>query len=70
MDLFGCFIGDGTVTIIRLVAVRQGVVQVFDFKTFKQREYGMGLVEVVINCRIVSMSAVMFRGRQHAAYQY
>ena len=35
MDLFGCFIDGGTVTIIRLVAVRQGVVQVFDFKTFK-----------------------------------
>lgn len=54
---------------IRLVAVHQGLVQVFDSKAFEQREYGMCLVEVVINCRIVSVSASMFRVRQQAAYQ-
>ena len=57
------------VVAIRLVAVHQGLVQVFDSKAFEQREYGMCLVEVVINCRIVSVSASIFRVRQQAAYQ-
>ena len=54
---------------IRLVAVHQGLVQVFDSKAFEQREYGMCLVEIVINCRTVSVSASIFRIRQHAAYR-
>lgn len=57
------------VVAVRVVAVHQGLVQVFDSKAFEQREYGMCLVEVVINCRIVSVSASIFRVRQQAAYQ-
>lgn len=75
MDLFSCSIGDWTLNIIRLVAVHRRLVdgkrlfQVFDLKAFEQREDGMGLVEIVIDCGFVSMSALNVRGLQHATYQ-
>lgn len=68
MHLYGCSIGGGTV-IIRLMAVHRGLVQVFDLEAFEQGEYGMGLMEVIINCSVVSMSAVYFKGLRNTAYQ-
>lgn len=69
MDLLGCLIGDGTVYIIRWVAIHQGLVQVFVLQAIEQREYAMGFVEVIIDCSVISTSALNIGGLQHAAYQ-
>ena len=69
MGSIECFIGDGTVKITRIVAVHRGFIQVSDLEAIKQRENGMGLVEVIVNCVIVSISAFNFKGSQCAAYR-
>ena len=62
-------VDDGIVNTIELLAVHQSFVQIFDLKAFKQRENGVSLVEVIINCSLLSMIALDFRGIQQAAYQ-
>ena len=44
--------------------VHQSFVQTFDFEAFKQRENGVSLVEVIINCSLLSMNALDFGGIQ------
>lgn len=69
-----CSVGDGTV-VTRLVAVHRRLldgkrlVQVIGLNAFEQREDGMGLVEVVIDCSDFSINALNVRGLQHATYQ-
>ena len=69
IGLLATSVGDGIVNSIGLLAVHQNFVHIFDFKAFKQRENGMSLVEVIINCSLLSMNALDFRGIQQAAYQ-
>lgn len=69
MHLYWCFSGNGTVNIIRSVAVHRGLVEIVDLEAFEQREYGMGLVEIVINCSVVSMSSLQINWLRHATYQ-
>ena len=62
-------IGYGTVKTIRSVAIHCGLVQIFDLKVFEKRKYCMSLVEIVINCAVISMRVSNFEWLQHVAYQ-
>ena len=70
IGLLAASVGDEIVNTIGLLAVHQRFVQSFDFKALKQRENGVSLVEVIINCSLLSMNVIDFRGIQQAAYQY
>lgn len=63
-------IGYGTVKTIRSVVIHCGLVQIFDLKVFEERKYCMSLVEIVINCTVISMRFSNFEWLRHVAYQY